>query len=326
MFVACFVLALIILSAYLKFEPELPRDENSKETTAESTETAEETKEEEPLKGKLGQFLDESFENSALPKLAIFSLIAGILCFVPEKFAVVSLFASAGTVGYYLHVRNCYRIEPFPNGFLCIYAVFFGAAVCCAALRMKNRASEERKTFYVSELSALSSAIMFAAAALAFKLNSLTKEYTEYSRFLEKEENVEEKDFGDFEPILETLKENRADVLVRIGIVFAFLALVTLVLTKFPRISLLVPASSAIYVLYQATVGELISMKLVFFLLAVMATVAIAAIPATLVTPTEFPDPDEFDEDGSEDDGEDDEEYEEIKTLHEKNGKEVEEF
>ncbi len=325
MFIAVAVLALIILSAYLKFEPELPPKKDSAETT-EAIEGAESAEPEEELKGKLGQFLDSSFQNRALPKLALLSLMAGILCFLPEKYAVVSLFASTGTVAYYFHIRESYTIKPFPNGFLCFYAVFFAVTLCCAALRMKNRAAEERKNFYVSELSALSSAIMLGMAALAFKLDKLTKEYAEYIRIGQLDEDAEEKTFGEFENVVANLSKNQPDVLMKLGIVMIFLALITLVLTKFPRLSILAPSYAVVYVLYNATVAELVSMRLVFFLLAIMAFAAVAAIPSRLVTPTVCPEFDEFDENGSEDDDEDEDEYEENKKALEADGKVMEEY
>ncbi len=304
MFLAAAVLAIIVLSAYLKFKPEIG---------------------EEITDGRLKQFLDKSFPNFALPKLALLSLVAGVLCFLPEKAAVVSLFASAGAVAYYFHVRECYVISPFPNGFLCVYVVFFGVSLCCAALRMKNRASLG-KTCFFNELSALSSAIMLGVSAIAIYLDGLTEEYRKYINCEMNLDEVEERDFGDLELVVPRLELNEPSALIRLAIVFIFLALITLVLSRFPRLSLAAPLYGAFYSLYMATIDNIATMRLVFFFLALMAFACVASIPASLVTPEQYPDFDEFDENGSEDDGEDDGEYEAIKQDLEKKGLATEEF
>lgn len=304
MFFAVAVTALIVLSAYLKFKPAVG---------------------EEITDGKFKQFLDDSFKNRAMIKLALLSVIAGVSCFLPAKLASGSLFAAAGTYAYYIHVRSTVNIETYPNGYLMVYTVFFGAALCCAALRMKNQASMGKEP-PVNALSLLSSAILLGSAALSFKLDSLTRVYAEYNSFGRLEENAEEMDFGEFEMIVSKLELNAPDTLVRYAIILIFVALITLVLSRFPRLSVIAPAVIAGYSLYIITVEKLVSMSLVFFIMSLMALAAVIAIPASRITPVLYPDPDEFDENGDEDDGEDDAEYEENRKELEKNGLEMEEF
>ncbi len=304
MIFAVAVIALITLSAFLKFEPKVGEDITD---------------------GKLKQFLDAAFKNRALVKLAILSLIAGVLSFLPDKGAFLSLFSSTAAVSFYYHVRESVKIEPFPNGFLCVYTVFFGATLCCAALRFKNRASMEKR-IYPSSLSILASAILLGISALSYKLDRLTVQYEEYVRFGNQGAEGEKMDFGDFHVVVEKLKYNNSDILIRTAILFAFLGLITLVLSKFPRMSIAAPAYGFFYILYNITVERIVSMKFVFFTLGAMAIAAVAAIPASPVTPTAFPEPDEFDENGDEDDGEDDGEYEEIKKEFEERGQTLEEY
>ena len=302
-FFAVAVLGIIILSAYLKFKPQIG---------------------EEITDGKLKQFINNSYTNKAIIKLAIFSLVAGILNFLPARFACVSLFASSGLFVYFMHVHSFEIIKTYPNGFLAVYAVYFAAALCCASMRYNN-ARNSGKAPLIPALTLLSASISFGIAYLCIRMERLKTEYSDYLKYMNYVEDAEEKDFGDFKMIVDRLDANAPGALATMAIIMIFIGLITIALFKFPRLSVIAPAFGSYLMLKTTTLGDIYTMKLALFFMSVMAVAAILAIPTSDGSLLYEPDPEELDENADEDD-EDDEEYEQIRAEFEKNGCNLEEY
>lgn len=302
-FFAVAVLALIVLSAYLKFKPQIG---------------------EEITDGKLKQFWENSYTNKALIKLAIFTLAAGVLNFLPARFSCVSLFTNTALFVYFMHVHSFDIIKTYPNGFLAVYAVYFAASLCCASMRYNN-ARNSGKTPLVPALSILSASISFGIAYICIRLDNLKTEYSDYLKYMKYVEDAEEKEFGDFEMIVDRLDANAPGALVTMSIIMIFIGLITLALFKFPRLSVVAPTVGAYIMLKTVTLGEIYTLRLPFFFMSIMAVAAILAIPNSDGHLLYEPDPEELDENADEDD-EDDEEYEKMRVEFEKNGCDLEDY
>lgn len=302
-FFAVAVLVLILLSAYLKFKPQIG---------------------EEITDGKLKQFIDNSYTNKALIKLTLFSLVAGLLNFLPARFACVSLFANSGLFVYFMHVRSFDVIKTYPNGFLAVFAVYLAASLCCASMR-HNNARNSGKAPLIPALTLLSASISFGIAYLCIRMEILKTEYSDYLKYMKYVEEAEEKEFGDFEMIVDRLDANAPGALVTMAIIMITIGLITIALFRFPRLSVIAPAIGSYIMLKTTTLGDIYTMKLVFFFMSVMAVAAILAIPTSDGRLLYDPDPEELDEDADEDD-EDDAEYEQIRAEFEKNGCDLEDY
>ena len=302
-FFAVAVLGLIILSAYLKFKPQIG---------------------EEITDGKLKQFIDNSYTNQALIKLTVFSLVAGILSFLPARFACVSLFVNSGLFVYFMHVRSYDIIKTYPNGFLAVYAVYFAAALCCASMRYNNARNSGKKPL-IPALTLLSASISFGIAYLCIRVEKLNGEYSDYLKYLKYVEDAEERKFGDFQMIVTRLDANAPGALISMAIIMIFIGLITVTLFKFPRLSVIAPAIGAYIMLKTTTLGEIYTLRMPLFFMSVMAVAALLAIPSSDGSLLYEPDPAELDENVDEDD-EDDEEYEKIRSEFEKNGCALEDY
>ena len=302
-FFALAVLGIILLSEYLKFKPQIG---------------------EEITDGKLKQFLDNSYSNKAIIKLALFSFVAGVLNFLPARFASISLFANSAAFVFFTHVHSLSLIKTYPNGFLAVYCVYFAAAICCAAMRYNN-AKCAQNALPVSALTLLSASASFGIAYICLRLEKLRNEYSAYLKYSKYLEEGEEREFGDFEMIVSRLEANVPGALTSMAIIMIFIGLITIVLFRFPRLSVIAPAYGAYLLLKTVTVGDIYSLRLPLFLLSLVAVAAAIAIPASSARPLYEPSPEELDENADEDD-EDDAEYEEIKAEFEKNGATLEEY
>lgn len=302
-FFAVAVIGLIILSAYLKFKPQIG---------------------EEITDGKLKQFWDNSYTNKALIKLAIFTLAAGLLNFLPARFACVSLFTNSALFVYFMHVRSFDVIKTYPNGFLAVYAVYFAAALCCASMRYNNARNSGRKPL-IPALTLLSASVSFGIAYLCIRMEKLTTEYADYQRYMKFVEDAEEREFGDLEMVVGRLDSNAPGALVTMAIIMIFIGIITIVLFKFPRLSVIAPTVGSYLMLKTTTLGDIYTLRLPLFFMSVMAVAAILAIPASDGRLLYEPDPAELDEDADEDD-EDDAEYEQMRAEFEKNGCDLEDY
>lgn len=302
-FFAVAVLGLIVLSAYLKFKPQIG---------------------EEITDGKLKQFLDNSYTNKALVKLAIFSFVAGVLRFLPARFSFVSIFTDSALLVFFMHIHSFDIIKTYPNGFLAVYCIYMASALCCASMRYNNARNADKKPL-VPALSVLSASVSFGIAYLCIRMENLKTEYADYQKYMKYTQDAEEREFGDFEMIVDRLDANSPGVLISMAIIMISIGLITLVLFKFPRLSAIAPTVGAYVMLKTVTLGDIYTLRLPLFLMSVVAVAAILAIPTSDGHLLYDPDPEELDENADEDD-EDDAEYEQMRAEFEKNGCDLEDY
>jgi hypothetical protein len=302
-FFAFAVLGLIVLSAYLKFKPQIG---------------------EEITDGKFKQFWDNSYTNKALIKLAAATFVVGVLRFLPARAAFVSMFADSALLVYFMHVHSFGIIKTYPNGFLATYCIYFAAALCCASMRYNNARNSGKAPVFPA-LSALSASVSFGIAYLCIKMENLKTEYADYQKYMRFVEDAEERKFGEYEMIIDRLDANSPGALVSMAIIMMFIGLITLVLFKFPRLSVIAPIVGSYVMLKAVTVGTIYTLRLPLFFMTIMAIAAILSIPTSDGHLLYEPDPEELDENADEDD-EDDAEYEEIRAEFEKNGCDLEDY
>lgn len=316
-FVIAAVMCIMLLTAYLKFKPEM-KEEIIDEITGEIIQEASE--------GKLKQFL-KVYSNGAMLKVVIFNVVAGILCFLPARLADISTFAVAFASIYVLYQKSLGNISKFPNGFMLTALCFFAAAVYCAVKRNQIFDVKGRK-IKINPLIPISSAVMLVSSLICKKIVDFKYEYEVYTRFVDKDaEDFVEKDWGNLRPLLPKIDMCVDTDYISIAIVLAFVAVIILVLHNFPRLAAIAAGVGTFYTLYKITVGTIEVIPLPIFLITVIGTVcAIAAVSATadLKKEKDYADG-ELDENIDEDD-EDELEYQDLKKNLEKNGLEMQDF
>lgn len=299
------VLLIMILSAYLKFKPQIG---------------------EEITDGKLKQFLDK-YSNVGLLQSAVITLIAGLLAFLPSYLADAStIFAAAASI-MVLYQKSIGNITKFPNGVFITSCVFFAASVYCSVKRNQIFNAKGRR-FNLNSTLIISSLVFLANAFVCKKIVAFKAEYELYSRLVDvTAEDFVEKNWGIFEPLISKIDKCVAADYTSIAIVSVFIALIILVLHNFPILASLAATTGTIYTLYKITVSSIAAAPLpIFFMTVFAATLAVASVSSNArLRLTEEYDENELDPDADEDD-EDDAEYLETKAELEKNGLEMQDF
>lgn len=304
-FIVFAVLFIMILSAYLKFKPQVG---------------------EEVTDGKLKQFLDD-YSNMGLFQAAVLIFAAGIFAFLPMIISDISTFFAAFASLMILYQKSIGNIDKFPNGVFVTSCVFFAASVYCSVKRNQILNAGGRKIKPNSPL--IISVLVFLANALVCKkIVAFKAEYELYTRMVDTSaEDFVEKNWGIYEPLIQKIDKCVSADYISIAIVSLFIALIILVLHNFPRIASLAATTGVIYTLYKITVASIAAAPLpIFFMTVYAATLAIASVSsnARLKLPEEYDD-NELDPDIDEDD-EDEAEYLEAKAELEKNGLEMQDY
>jgi len=316
-FVIAAVALIMLLTAYLKFKPEM-KEEIIDEITGEIIQEASD--------GKLKQFL-HVYSNGALLKIVVFCMGASLLCFLPARFADVSTFAVGCASLYVLYQKTLGNISKFPNGFFLTGLCFFGAAVYCAVKRNQIFNAKGRR-LKINSLIPISSLFLFLGSLICKTIVDFKHEYEMYTRLVDqKAEDFVEKDWGNFRPILAKIDICVDADYLSIAIVLAFVAVIVLVLHNFPRLAVVASASGMLYTLHKISVGNVKVVSLTIFFMSVFAVIAaVGAVSsnASLKAEKDYADG-ELDEDIDEDD-EDEAEYMQTKRDFDKNGLEMQDY